>query len=58
MHFHYINVLLNYFEYICIDIYIFVFIINIDVFIQEHNIKTYLIVPPDQFTNPAKQVNI
>ena len=25
---------------------------------QEHNIKTYLIVPPDLFTNPAKQVTI
>lgn len=24
-------------------------------YLKEHNIKTYLIVPPDHFTNPAKQ---
>ena len=27
-------------------------------YLQEHNIKTYLIVPPDHFTNPAKQKHV
>merc|ERR1719295_1015053 len=27
-------------------------------YLQEHNIKTFLIVPPDQFSNPAKQKHV
>ena len=27
-------------------------------YLAEHNIKTYLIVPPDHFTNPAKQKHV
>ena len=27
-------------------------------YLQEHNIKTYFIKPPDHFTNPAKQKHV